>query len=220
MPSARARASRPTMRAIPVLLMYVAPPKPSATASVPGSRACAHARSSAASARASTSPCRSITATAPCRRTVASRSRVGITASSQAQRQLDGVVAVVAALARLVHHVLDEEQPPPAGALAALELRLEVRHLRAGHGPGAAEVRDLDAQAVALGDDPDGHRPVVAVAVGVLHRVHRRLAHGRAEAVEAVALEAEWGDRRAHAVDGQALVARPARELELGQHAR
>src|SRR3954462_8360043 len=102
------------------------------------------AASSASSAPRLTSPARSITAT-PSRPRTAGISLLAIVISLQAQAELEGVVLPVARLARLVDHVLDQEEPPAARALQALELGLQVRLLVLLLGRRATEVGDLHA---------------------------------------------------------------------------
>src|SRR3954454_23080898 len=142
---------------MPVELMWPAPSKLRTTAPGCSVTAWLQAASSASSAPRLTSPARSITAT-PSRRRTAGISLVAIVVSFQAQAELEGVVLPVAHLARLVDHVLDQEEDPAARALQPLELGLEVRDLvlpdtAAAH--AAAEVGDLHPHQAVAGEHAD-----------------------------------------------------------------
>src|SRR3954462_14996526 len=107
---------------MPGELMWPALSKLRITASAGSPVACTQAASSASSAPRLTSPTRSITAT-PARRRTAGNSILAPLFSLQAEAELEGVVLPVARLARLVDHVLDQEEAPAARALQALELQ-------------------------------------------------------------------------------------------------
>src|SRR3954454_5074539 len=204
---------------MPVELMWPAPSKLRTTAPGCSVTAWLQAASRAASAPRSTSPARSITAT-PSRRRTAGLSLVAIVFSLQAQGELEGVVLPVARLARLVDHVLDQEQPPAARALQPRELGLDVRLLALaglGRRGRAAEVGDLDAHAPVTGQHAHADRAVGAVLGAVLHGVHRRLADGGLEPLEAGLGDPERRDRGGHMLDRPALVALGAGDLELGE---
>src|SRR5215207_7910281 len=101
------------------------------------------------------SPVRSITTAASRSRTAACSSCVAITASFQAQDELQRASAAFAGHARLVDHLLDQEQAPAARLLAALELGLDVRCLRLGRLGRVATVGDLYTQTVGAVEDAD-----------------------------------------------------------------
>src|SRR3954454_8228534 len=205
---------------MPVELMWPAPSKLRTTAPGCSVTAWLQAASSASSAPRLTSPARSITAT-PSRRRTAGISLVAIVVSLQAQSELECVVLPVARLARLVDHVLDQEEAPAARALQPVELRLDVRDLGLGIGPthpAATEVGDLHAHEALAAEHAEAHGAVVAVARPVLHGVHRRLADRGLEALDRALAEAESADGLDDAGDRHALVALGARHLELGEH--
>src|SRR5215208_2799868 len=165
------------------------------------------------------SPVRSIRHAPSRLRTLAWSSLVVIWASLQAQGELDGVSARLARHARLVNHLLDQEQAPAARLLATLELRLKVRGLGFWQLAGVAAVGHLNEHALRGEQYADRYRPIGAVLVAVLHRVHRGLGNRRLQALDARGLEAQVGDRTLHALDHAALVAGLARQLEVGQDA-
>src|SRR3954454_8298325 len=203
---------------MPVELMWPAPSKLRTTAPGCSVTAWIRAASSASSAPRLTSPTRSITAT-PSRRRTAGISLVAIVFSLQAQAELEGVVLPVARLARLVDHVLDQEEAPAARALQALELQLEVGDLVLELGRGPAEVGDLHAHEAVAGEHADADGTVLAVARAVLHRVHRRLADRGLEAVQPALGQPEALDGGDDALDREPLVPFGAGHLELGDHA-
>src|SRR3954452_345835 len=113
---------------------------------------------------------------APARsRTATSSSRVAIVASSEVEDELDLATSVLAPDVRLVDHLLDQEQAPPARRLLAGELRLDVRRLGRGELERAAVVDHLHAQAIGGAQDAYRDGAVGAVRAAVLHRVHRGL---------------------------------------------
>src|SRR5919198_5738576 len=151
------------------------------------------------------------------RLTSASNSPAAIWRLLEVHDQLDDVVPLVGGGEQLVDHVLDQEQPPAAGALLPGQLGVEVRdgHLR--QRALAPLVGDAYAQAGLVGDHPDADRQLRARVVAMLDGVHGRLADRGLEPLQPRAGQAELGDRLGHPVDRQALVADLAGDVELGQ---
>src|ERR1700709_2700926 len=147
--------------------------------------ASSHAISGVRSACPSMSPARSMTATSPRFLTtvpaVPAVSLVVIVIASvvHAHHELEHVVVSVTGLLGLVDHVLDQEQAPAAWTLQPRELRLDVRHLCLVVLAGPAEVLDLHADPVGLGEHPHRDRLVGAGVGGVLHRAQWGLARRR-----------------------------------------
>src|SRR6185503_14077712 len=140
----------------------------------------------------------SITGTPSRWRTSACSSLAVIWASLQTQHELDGASASLARDSRLVNHLLDQEQTPAAGLLAAFELRLQIRLLRLGELAGVASVGDLHAQAIGRAEHANRDRQIGPVLVAVLHRVHRGLRDRGLQPLQSRGLQADPGYRPLH----------------------
>src|SRR5450432_2339897 len=120
----------PTIRAMPVELMYSTPAKLRRIVVAPSTAACSYTAVRSSFAPPSISPRRSITDRPASCRTSESKRVVGICPLSQVQPKLHRVVSLVAANGHLVDHVPDQEQAPAARGLLARKLRVEVGNLR------------------------------------------------------------------------------------------
>ena len=142
------------------------------------------------------SPARSITARARRRPHAGLKAVVAIVVSFQAQRQLDGVVALVAADVHRVDHACGSGRGPSRAASARPRASPRGR-ARARRGSARAPpwsvicTRSRGRSTVTL----DVHRQLGVVAVAVLHRVHRRLADRGLQALEPRRREPERRDR-------------------------
>src|ERR1700757_3822925 len=130
----------PTIRAIPLELMYSVPEKFRRIA--PFGLTSEYAVSRAASLRMSMLAGMSITVMPSRRRTMARPMVSAIVPSSELHHQFDGVVPLVARDTNLVDHVLYQEEAPTARLLQSRELCLEVWGRCLRDVATAAQIRD------------------------------------------------------------------------------
>src|SRR3954465_3104059 len=111
----------------------------------------------------------STTVAAPPVTSTCTSSAVVISVSFQVHHKPRGVVGLIPGHLQLVHHVPDQEEPPPARRLLARELRLEVGLGRPAPRPRATLVGHVDPHRSRLADDADLDGKLCTKLVSVLH---------------------------------------------------
>src|ERR1700684_2314512 len=142
--------------------------------------------------------------------------------SCRSHGQPDGVPLAVGRYIHRVDHVADEEQPPAARALVAVQLLDEIRLLMVAVAGVrlATLVADGDGDVIAVAGNLDLDRDLGAVPVAVLDRVHGGLGDRGLEPLQPGVGQAQPLHRLRDPGQRETLVAGFARQLERVEPAR